>query len=162
MIKKIILCFLTMNTLISCNIESESSTNEINLNDYIIQLNDLYNIENDEYSVYFSSSYCPACNSLTNDLINFIKNENRCIENFYIVDLTNTSEEDFNKMKSGNAMFDEEIINSTINATSLEQTYFKNAPSLYFFEKIDSTNTLTNLILNYSEIQNIFINNEIN
>ena len=57
---------------------------------------------------------------------------------------------------------DEEIINSTINATSLEQTYFKNAPSLYFFEKIDSTNTLTNLILNYSEIQNIFINNEIN
>ena len=34
MIKKIILCFLTINTLISCNIESESSTNEINLNDY--------------------------------------------------------------------------------------------------------------------------------
>ena len=62
-------------------------------------------------------------------------------------------------MKSGNAMFDEDIINLSINATKLEDTYFKTAPCIYVFNKIDNVNVLTNLLLNYQQVYDVFVLN---
>ena len=146
------------NSNISESIE-QSSPNKIDLSSYYIDLDDMYNIDKENYAIYFSSSFCPACNSLNESLINFINNPERCIKNFYIVDLTYIEEEKINQMPSGNAMFDEDIINNSLYATSLEQTYFKSAPSLYFVSEIDEQRKLTNLILNYQLIKNVFDNN---
>lgn len=159
MLFSIIMCSCENDSISESNIDSEASKN--NLAAYIIDLDDMYNKNDENYAVFFSSSFCPACNSLNESLINFLNNENRCIENFYIVDLTYIDESKINKMPSGNAMFDEDIISSSLNATTLEQTYFKSAPSLYFISNINEQNTLTNLILNYQSIKDIFENNEI-
>lgn len=138
---------------------NKSSQDKVDLSVYYIDLDDMYNMDKENYAIYFSSSFCPACNSLNESLISFLNNPERCIENFYIVDLTYIEEEKINQMPSGNAMFDEDIINNSLNATSLEQTYFKSAPSLYFVSEIDNQKKLTNLILNYLMIKNIFDNN---
>ena len=154
--KKILIFFITLFSLASCNKIEESSIDEINFENYIIELSEMYNIDENEYAVYFSSAYCPACNSLVEHLKDFLLLENRCFENFYIVDLTNTNQDDFNKMKSGNAMFDEDIISSSLYATSLQETYFKTAPCIYVFNKIENVNKLTDLLLNYQDVYDVF------
>lgn len=155
--KKILIFLIIIFNLVSCDTnENKISNQEINYDDYLIELNEIYNIEKDQYAVYFSSAYCPACNSLVEHLNNFLLLENKCFDNFYIVDITNTNQDDFNKMKSGNAMFDEDIISSSLNATSLQETYFKTAPCIYVFNKIENVNKLTDLLLNYQDVYDVF------
>lgn len=128
----------------------------------IIPLNDMFEQEDNLYGVYFYSEYCPACASLKENLFKYLDISNKCIDNLYLVDIGNTSLEDFSKLKSGNGLYDEEIISNTINATCIEETYFRTSPCLYIIEKINNVNTIKDFYLNYQDVYNFLINNSLN
>ena len=78
-----------------------------------------------------------------------------------MLNIDKANEEEFNKMPWANRMSDEQILINTLNATSIEDTFFKSAPSIYIIEKINDTNTLTNLLLSYDNIYNFLSSNQI-
>lgn len=150
--------------LSSCSSMNLSSSGEnspdASYQEQIIELKQMYTMADHRYVVYFYSDYCPACASLKDVLLSFLENKNRYPAGFYMVNLARTSEEDFLLLQSGNAMFDEEIMAKTLYATSLQETYFKSTPCLYFIEKIEMINTLTDVFLNYSEIYQFFTSDQ--
>ena len=164
-LKKVILTLLIILFNTSCVNNISSSSTLINsssiidynsYNQYSIELNSMYDINDDYYCVYFYSNTCPACYSLKEYLFSYFDNENKVI-NLYMVNLFYTNDEDFNKLLIDNSLTDEEIINNSIGAKSIEETYFKHTPSLYFI----NDSSLVDIYLNYSDVYNFFVNNEI-
>lgn len=172
--------FLLVNFFIltSCNnvnnissIESSSSTSIENEDEnttfksyydyknYVINLNDMFNQNEEEYAVYFYSEYCPACYSLKDMLFNFLDNKNKCIS-LYLVDIGNTSIEDFDKLNNTNGLYEEEIFNYNMGVTNVDELYFRTSPCIYFIKNIDDTNQIVNHYMKYQEVYDFLENNE--
>ena len=107
------------------------------------------------------SEYCPACASLKELLFKFLDSENKCIDNLYLVDIGTTNEEDFNKLQSSNGLFEEEIRGNNIGATSIETTYFRTSPCIYFISKTDSINSIFEHYINYQDVYDFLNTNNL-
>ena len=141
------------------NITISNSKNYSNYSEYHINLDNIYDMNNNEYVVYFYSYTCPACYSLKDKLFNYLNLNNKPYE-IYLVNIFETDDDTFNKMLMDDSISKEEAISLSIGATNLENTYFIHTPSLYFINKINKINTLTNIYINYQDIENMFINNK--
>ena len=80
----LILLFL----LTSCNNNSssslsilinESSKDYKDYSEYYIELNEMYNIDNEEYVIYFYSNTCPACYDMKDNLFNYLDYSNKIL-----------------------------------------------------------------------------------
>lgn len=177
--KNIFFLFIISFFILSCsntknsNYSSKKSNNEgisssiiktknyKDYSEYIINLNDMYNQKDNIYGVYFYSEYCPACASLKELLFKFLDSENKCIDNLYLVDIGTTNEEDFNKLQSSNGLFEEEIRGNNIGATSIETTYFRTSPCIYFISKTDSINSIFEHYINYQDVYDFLNTNNL-
>ena len=135
-----------------------SYKNYTSYENFTIKLNDMFNQNDVTYGVYFYSEYCPACASLKELLFNYMDNNNKCI-NLYLVDIGTTSEEDFSKLKNTNGLYEEEIINNNIGATTVEEVYFRTSPCIYFINNNNGKNSIFNHYVNYSDVYNFLFNN---
>lgn len=160
----LILLFL----LTSCNNNSssslsilinESSKDYKDYSEYYIELNEMYNIDNEEYVIYFYSNTCPACYDMKDNLFNYLDYSNKILD-IYIINLFEADEEYFNKFLEDTSLSNEEKKEKSIGATSLEETYFIHTPSLYFISKVNNINSLNDIYYNYYDVQSFFIENK--
>lgn len=177
--KNIIFLFLNFFILTACNslnnsnfssnskennlsqTSEESSKSYQNYQKYIIELNDMFKQNDEFYAVYFYSEYCPACASLKELLFSFLDNQNKCVDNLYLVDIGNTSEEDFNKLKNTNGLYEEDIINNNLGVSNIENLYFRTSPCIYFIKKINNNNEIIDHYLLYQDVFDFLVSNSL-
>ena len=134
-----------------------STKNYDSYSNYYIDLNKMFEQNDNKYGVYFFSRYCPACNNLKDYLFNYLDNKNKSIDNLYLVNL-DVEQNGFDELKDSNGLSEEDIINNTIGASKINEVYFRSAPCVYIIKKIDGINKISIFLLTYPSIENFLVN----
>ncbi len=169
MFKFLLILAVLLSFLVSCNnnISSSSSSNyyksTLNIIDEYskyqnlkININDIFNQNESLYGVYIYSKACPACYSIKESLFKYLE-KNNASNKLYLIDLFEQNENDINKMKDTNGINEEEIINKTINATKIEELYFRSAPCIYIIEKDNNVNKVKDFLLTYPMVESFLL-----
>ena len=148
-------CYQNLDSNLSFN---SFENNYNNYEDITINLNEMYNMKESKYGVYFFSEYCPACSYLKDLLFDYLDDPNKDIK-LYLINIGITNENDFNKLLNTNGLSEEEIINNTIGATKIEETYFRTSPCIYIIENNNNKNMIKDYYLNFNKVEDFLKNN---